>query len=261
MTYAWPTNFPPVCTKARVSALMRHPSFKDAKLGGDFEAAERLVYDLIDVQGLRELSYRNVGARIVVVGGGPADTNQIPRAYAEAVSRVMECPLDLGVLKANSPKHTGKSAMRRFLSRAEFAGRITRGATYIAVDDVMTQGGTVSELRQFLQAQGSRVVAVATLAFTDSSVMSDGIHIAPTADTRRKIASQFPADELKALFLSNGIYQGNPLALTESEARMVLRYKTIEELRGAIDIERSAMAAEQIDRLPDPASRSAGRSR
>ena len=244
MSYSWPTNFPSVASTVSVGALMRHPMFDAAKRHGDIEAARRIALELPNWKALevvgRRFAFQN--ARLVVVGGDPSAPNQIPRAFGERLSEVTGCLLDNGILRSNSPKHTGKSALARLLSRAEYAGRLRRGAHYVAVDDVMTQGGTISELRQFINLHGARMVGVVTLAFTNSTVMSDGLQIAPSLETRRLISETFPPAELSALLSEFGIYSGDAGALTESEARCILRFPTMYRLREVFEQTRAELS-------------------
>lgn len=244
MSYSWPTNFPSVASTVPVGALMRHPMFDAAKRQGDIEAARKIVRELPDWKTLEVVGRRFAlqHARLVVVGGDPAAPNQIPRAFGERLSEVSGCPLDNGILRANSPKHTGKSALARLLSRAQYAGRLRRGAHYVAVDDVMTQGGTISELRQFINLHGARMVGVVTLAFTNSTVMSDGLQIAPSLETRRLLSERYPSAELSELLSEFGIYSGDTGALTESEARCILRFPTIARLREVFEQTRAELS-------------------
>jgi len=243
MYYPWPSKFPPVASTRSVGELMRHPDFDAAKHGGDRAAAERLVADLLDPDSVAALVRAHRNARLVVVGGATSDANQIPAAYADAITKLSALPLDRSVLRINSPKHTGKSAVGRFIARAQFAGALRAGANYIALDDVMTQGGTISELRQFITRNGSRLVAVATLAYTKSSVMSNGLQIAPTAETRARLIAQFNPKQLGALLKSYGVYDGDILSLTESESLMLCRFKTIEQLDSALRSEAETMVS------------------
>lgn len=262
MSFAWPTKFPPVACVVPVPVLMKHPDFDAAKKRGDAAAAKRLVEALAQPEPFRKLAALHPNARLICVGGDDATAaNQIPGAFARYAADVTHLPLDAGVLKANSPKHTGKGALQRFLSRAQFDGQISTGANYIALDDVMTQGGTISELRQFLQRQGSRVVAVATLAFTDSTVMSDGQHLAPTVETRRALMGRFGLSALGQLLDEFAIYDGNALALTESEGRMILRYQNLDVLRLALLEEKAKLDQAQPAPLPRPRYSSGSRSR
>lgn len=243
MSHAWPTNFPPVCATVPVGALMRHPRFNAAKRCGDFEAARQIVSDLPDWKAVEKAGMRFAmqRARLVVVGADPAAPNQIPRAFGERLAAITGCPVDNGILRSNSPKHTGKSALARILARAQYAGTLRRGAHYVAVDDVMTQGGTISELRQFINGHGARMIGVMTMAFTNSTVMSDGLQVAPSIETRRLLATRFKDVELSALLADFGIYAGDVGALTESEARCLLRFPVLERLREALDETRGQM--------------------
>lgn len=226
---------------------MRHPDFSAAKHGGDRAAADRLVASLIDPEAIAQFTQNYRGARLVVVGGSREDANQIPAAYAEAMERISGLPLDRGLLRTNSPKHTGKSALGRFLARARFGGGLRPGANYIALDDVMTQGGTISELRQFINQSGSHLVAVATLAHTRSSVMSNGLQIAPTLATRRNLHERF-GKKLGELLKTFDVYEGNVHALTESECLLLCRFRSLEEIEQALHEE--AGRASSAEPLP-----------
>lgn len=253
MYHPWPSKFPLVTSTRAVGELMRHPDFDAAKHNGDRAAADRVVSALIDPNAIAALARTHRGARLVVVGGASTDANQIPAAFADAVARISGLPLDRGLLRVNSPKHTGKSAIGRFIARAKFAGSLQPGANYIALDDVMTQGGTISELRQFINRNGSRLVAIATLAHTKSTVMSDGRQIAPTAETRARLVAQFDPKRLQHVLRQFDVYEGDILSLTESECLMLCRFKTLEELETALKTE----AEKAIPAAPLPESAAA----
>jgi hypothetical protein len=234
MAHSWPTNFPKVSSTRTVGELMKHPDFDRAKHCGDRAAADRLVADLIDPEAISRFAQSHRNARLVVVGGAPTDSNQIPAAFAEAFEKASGLPLDRGLLRTNSPKHTGKNALGRFRARAMFAGGLRPGANYVGLDDVMTQGGTISELRQFINRSGSRMVAVATLAHTRSSVMSDGLQIAPTLEVRQKLKESFDLKQLGGLLKKFDIYGGDVFSLTESECRLLCRFKSLVEIEAAL---------------------------
>lgn len=263
MSYAWPTNFPAVSATVPVGALMRHPDFNAAKRCGDIEAARRIVSELPDWAAIEKVGRRYAmhRARLVVVGADPAAPNQIPRAFGERLAAITGCPLDNGILRANSPKHTGKSALARLLARAQYAGTLRRGAHYVAVDDVMTQGGTISELRQFINGHGARMIGVMTMAFTNSTVMSDGLQIAPSVETRRLLAATFDDAELSSVLADFGIYAGDIGSLTESEGRCLLRFPSIERLREVFTQTQLEAQAVREGRLPEQVDRQGTRGR
>jgi orotate phosphoribosyltransferase len=228
--YAWPSNFPDVGSSVEVGRLMKHPLFEKAKKQGDAAAADQLVWDLADRAQMHATAARRPHARLIVVAAADA-ANQIPAAFARLFARESGLPLDSGALKANSPKHTGKNAIYRFSHRAQFAGKVTTGANYIVIDDVMTQGGTISELRQWIQRQGSRVAEIATLAHTPSMVMSNGRRLAPDRETLKALDVKHGLQAVSTLLKDFSIYGGLAHALTESEARFILKYRSLTELR------------------------------
>jgi ribosomal protein S18 len=210
---------------------------------GDRAAARGLVADLIDANAVKSFGRLHHNARLLVAGHD-MDANQLPLAFAEAVRDITGLTLDMGLVKkANEAKHTGKGSLWRLLDRPKLEGRAKTGATYILVDDVITQGGTISELRQHVMRQGCRVVGVAALAHAMSERFGDGIHIAQQPETRMALTKKFGEEALCGLLVEAGIYEGNFSALTDSEAKAMLYYKNIEALRRAVAEERARILA------------------
>ena len=59
------------------------------------------------------------------------------------------------------------------MNRPVFDGTISKDYNYIILDDVVTQGGTVSVLRRFIKDNAGNVAAVSALAFgKDSSTIA-----------------------------------------------------------------------------------------
>jgi hypothetical protein len=149
--------------------------------------------------------------------------------------------LDKDIRKVNTTSHTQKDALQRLLARARFSGRVQRGAHYILVDDVLTTGGTLSDLRQYIHTQGARCVGCVTLAHTSShwlyhvaSSQRGRVPLAVTHETYRRILGQFPQTELSHLLHRADVYDGVLGALTEAEARTVLRYANVAQLEAAM---------------------------
>ena len=260
MTYGWPTNFPAVCSSGEYAEirLMEHPLFAAAKKMGDRDAARKLVAHFINRDAVRLFGRRQSRARLLVAGR-ISDANQIPIAFAEAVSGITGCPLDMGVSKVNQAKHTGKGSMWRLLDRPRLEGRVRTGASYILLDDVITQGGTISELRQHVMRQGCRVVGVAALAHATSRNFGDGVHIAQRPETRMALVGKFKEGELREVLADAGVYGGNLSALTESEALTLMYYKNIDSLKKAIAAEQVKMLGFRDGAAEGLAAKSCGR--
>jgi hypothetical protein len=100
---------------------------------------------------------------------------------------------------------------------------------YLLLDDVATQGGTLSELRQWvLRSGGAGVCAIASLCYTPSRHMSDGRTIAPTLGTLGTLDRRFGLDAVGGMLGEMGIYGGNPWCLTESEACLIAQTPSLE---------------------------------
>lgn len=110
---------------------------------------------------------------VPVLGKERTGYNVIPLAYAKIISSHIGLQITEGIFQVNDAHHTGACAMQRLLSRPVFDGTIAKGYNCIMLDDVVTQGGTVSALRRFIKDNGGNVAAVSSLAFgRDSSTIA-----------------------------------------------------------------------------------------
>ena len=247
---AWPSNFPLAFSSIPVGKLMGHPDFEAAKHGGDAVAAMRLVTALADPAPVLAQAKQNKNLRMIALSSAN-QANQIPSAFARHMATAARIPLDVSGLKANSPKHSGKSALYRFANRAQFAGSVRRGAQYLMVDDVLTQGGTLSEMRQWIVRSGGMVSGVAVLAVTPFRDRKDfdPATIALTAGTRAKLEKRFGAEPLAGLFSEQGVYGGQWKAMTEGEAWMILGYRSLPDFRAALLTEaaKATMEGKEVD--------------
>ncbi|WP_415907006.1 phosphoribosyltransferase [Oleiharenicola sp. Vm1] len=228
MVFPWPKGFPRIYSTATVEQVSGHPDFEAAK-HGDRTAAVRLVDSIADRDLMRAVGLRYPGAGLVVVASPTAENgNQIPYAFASLFSTRSGLPLQQGVVKTNKPAHTGRGAAYRFAHRAEYAGHLDAGRNYVLLDDVATQGGTISELRQFVYQQRASVVAVATLAYTPSRAMSDGRTLPITRETFVALDQKHGMENVSRMLAGLGIYEGNVQCLTESEAKLIFKAQSLD---------------------------------
>lgn len=250
MVWPWPKGFPAIYSTVTVDQVMAHPDFRAAK-HGDREAAARLADAIADRAVMVEVGRRYPGAGLVVVASADDEGNQIPLAFAALFARESGLQLQLGVVKVNRPAHTGRGAAYRFAHRAEYAGVLRPGRNYILLDDVATQGGTISELRQWVYRQRAAVAAIATLAYTPGrkATVSDGRTLAPSQSTLAKLHAAHGIANVGAMLSSLGIYEGNVYCLTESEALLIAQSPTLPAFVDRIRNEQQAMPG-----LPEPAA-------
>ena len=166
---AWRRDFPDAVLLADETHTKRHPDYAAAK-AGDESAAARLVDALLDGMGL-------AAVRTLVTTARKADNpilvcahayeregvNAIPSALSELLSQRLEVPFSTAVVQSNVVAHTGADGYGRMARQARFEGDIEKGREYVMVDDFIGQGGTLANLRGWVEKQGGRVVGAVGL--------------------------------------------------------------------------------------------------
>ena len=218
--YGWPPDFPNVLIQTTGSRLKGHPDYAKAKKG-DRNAALNVVESLCKLDRIQELAARHPNATVVPVHEVEQDgINRLPEAYAEYIGAFGNLKVDDNIVKTNKTGHTGSDGIHRMVHRAKFTGKVQHGREYILVDDYTTQGGTLSELRQYIERNGGKVVEVTSLAAAQGSTV-----LALKQETLQKLKEAFGHEELAKFLKEHGIYGGNPEALTNSEAGQLLKYR------------------------------------
>jgi hypothetical protein len=224
----WPEDFPNAIIHTTLAKLTEHPDHPLAK-AGDAEAALRIVDDLIKPERVAELGAAYPDARLLPVHAvEEGGRNKLPRVFAQVISDMTGLPVEGRIGQTNVSAHTAKGAFGRLLSRANFTGEVKPGQKYVIVDDAITQGGTISELRHYIENNGGKVVAVTGLA---AGKWSTVIGIKPK--TIEAVERKFGRDQTEELLRQYDI-AGKLEALTESEGRHILSYAKLDTLRDRI---------------------------
>lgn len=220
-------DFPNVITHTSSTKIKNHPLFESAK-NGDLFSCARLVSDLLKVDRVDKLKELYPNAIIVPVMGIEDNKNKIPLAMARAINRLTGLEVETRITKNNLTQHTNKGALERFLSRASFEGVVQKEKDYIIVDDVVTQGGSLNELRNFIQENGGRVVAASTLGYTQFAT-----ELTIKKEMIEKIERKFGRYETEELI--KGIGVGTRLEhLTNSEGRLLTSFSSLDRIRERI---------------------------
>ena len=157
----WGGSFPPVVNHTSASVARQHPDFHAAK-HGDMDAALRLVDSLVKDEKVVEIAQQYPSAHIVYnhkMQGG--DINMIPAAYAAKFSAA-GMVVEHGVIAITDVSHTGASDIARLSKRMRFEGEVRRGKDYILLDDFITSGAELRDLRDYIQSKGGNVVMMTT---------------------------------------------------------------------------------------------------
>jgi hypothetical protein len=211
--------------------LKQHPSYREAK-AGDAKAALALVIDLA-VKWLFENESRFPSGAVYVAPHAKeaSGDNAIPQTLASVCATVFQGTVDREVVQTDRVYHTGANAMERMASRATFEGQVVPGAKYVLVDDVTNLGGTLAELNNYILSQGGKVIDVVVLVNAGRN-----LDLLPNRKDVRLIKERFQHEFIE-------IFGIEPEALTANEARYLVGFRSVDEIRDCL-----AKAREEIDR-------------
>ena len=162
----WRPGFPEVVIHATVAARDRHADYAAAK-AGDAGSALTLSRDLLSrvaIDTLESLVAAPGAVLLPVTAVELAGFNAIPDAMAQIIALTLGWRLSAGeVLQNNRVGHTRAAAFNRFVTPAAFDGPVEADSNYVLVDDHVGLGGTLANLKGYIESAGGRVVAMTTL--------------------------------------------------------------------------------------------------
>ena len=157
--------------------------------------------------------------------------NALPQVLSSVCAAMFIGQSDTDIVQVDRVYHTGANAMERMVTRAQFEGRVVPGSQYVLVDDVISMGGTLAELANFIQMHGGVVKDVIALVNAGRN-----LSLMPQLKFVQLIQERF-GDEFTKIF---GI---EPHALTANEAQYLVGFKSLDEIRN-----RRAAAEQEVDR-------------
>jgi transcriptional regulator with XRE-family HTH domain len=156
----YPLNgFPDVMIHAVEPVVRKHPRYPAAK-SGDAEAAQDLVSDTINdeqVEKLRHLLAERKPILVSVHAYESEGVNAIPEAFADSLAIHLGLETDAGIVQTNVVTHTGADGYGRLARQPVFEGDVVPGSEYVLVDDFVGQGGTLANLRGFIESKGEEL--------------------------------------------------------------------------------------------------------
>lgn len=212
---------------ATESVVKKHPLYTPAKTG-DAEAAARLVMDVVGDKWLSENQANIKNLSPVIVGVHAVEgvsTNAIGPMLSQWLGVRMGLPVDEDIVQINRVGHTGSSGWHRLSNQALFTGTVQSGKNYWIADDFVGQGGTIANLRGYIESKHGRVVGFTALTGRpDSSIL--GLNAGTLSELRQKHG------ELESWWRTRfgfGFEQ-----LTESEARYLLHAEDADTIRNKL---------------------------
>ena len=165
---AW-VAFPDVILLAGEMAVKQYPGYSQAKAGAAI-AAKSLVENLVDEMGIAavqeliaKVSEHGLPVLVSAHAYEQQGVNAIPSALAKSLSQRLQLPFETTVVQTNIVSHTGASGYGRLARQARFAGEVEGNCEYLLVDDFVGQGGTLANLRGWIERQKGNVVGAIAL--------------------------------------------------------------------------------------------------
>ena len=214
------------------SAVKQHPEYPDAKTG-DIVVAAKLVNSLVDEAGIaamRELiaEVSESGDPVLVSAHAyeRQSVNAIPIALAKLLSERLGVPFETNIVQTNVVFHTGADGYGRLARQARFEGGVDKGREYVMVDDFVGQGGTLANLRGWIQKQGGKVVGAVVLTGKPYSAKLN-----PSQEQLHELRQKHGPDFEKWW----KEHFGHPFScLTQSEARYLARSPDVDTIRNRL---------------------------
>lgn len=172
----WGQHFPDVIVHTALKVRDEHPDYPAAK-SGDAEAALRLAEDLLDpdrVQQIADLVENQPVTLLPVIADETLGFNAIPDAMAQIIGQRLNLDVLAGeIVQINKVGHTRAPAFQRLVTPAMFDGHVAPHAIYLLVDDHVGLGGTLANLRGFVEDRGGTAIGITTLTESrDAHVIS-----------------------------------------------------------------------------------------
>lgn len=98
--------------------------------------------------------------------------NMIPAAYAARFSAI-GMTVEHDIIAVTDVSHTNASDISRISKRMRFEGNVNRGADYILLDDFITSGAELRDLRDYVSSRGGNVVAMTTFGHGSFGKLKD----------------------------------------------------------------------------------------
>ena len=167
-------NFPPCEILVPLTELTGNPLRFEAK-GGQTKSAHQLVQGFQGQwKSKAELTIGTAGECILlpVIAIESAGHNVLPTVLAQYLASATGKAVETSIVQINLAGHTGSDGWHRLAHPAMFDGKVQTGARYWLVDDFVGMGGTLANLRGFIEASGGYVIGCSALTGrADSSTL------------------------------------------------------------------------------------------
>lgn len=227
----WEDDFPQSIVSTTINKLKSHPLYPKAKKG-DYESAIIVINDLIKKDRYKVLKNIDNAVLVPIISNEIGGNNAIPFALAKKISDDYGIPLDENIQIDNKVHHTNSNMIYRLLFPPQFRGDIIPGKKYIIVDDVVTSGNSIRNLKDYIERNGGKVVHTSVLGA--SFLTSYSANLKLSDNTKKLLETKFDIHEFNKLIKTWGI-ANDYKDLTNAEAQYFSRFSSIDSIREKIE--------------------------
>lgn len=152
--------------------------------------------------------------------------NAIPETFAEKLAEKLGLEVESGIVQTNMVGHTGADGFGRLARQPQFDGAVQEGKEYFIVDDFIGMGGTIANLKGYIELKGGIVIGATVLTGKSYSAK-----IAPDRDLIQELRDKH-GKELEDWWKEKFDHSFD--CLTQSEARYLLKTENADRVRNKI---------------------------
>ena len=158
-------DFPDVLIHSDESKVKQNADYPAAK-AGDIQAARRLVEATLNEKTVATIAGKLAASNALIASVHAYEAegiNRIPAVLAEVIAERLGLQAEESVVQTNRSGHTGAGGYHRLAHPALFDGEVEQDRNYFLVDDFVGQGGTIANLKGFIEIHGGIAILASTL--------------------------------------------------------------------------------------------------
>jgi hypothetical protein len=234
----WSDDFPDVIVHGDEKVRDAHPSYLAAK-SGDVGAALQLAVDLMDplkIQTIVELAAASNAFLLAVSADEASGFNAIPDAMALHLDILTDIPVSIGdIVQSNKVAHTKSKSLQRIVAPATFTGKVEKNRNYLIIDDHTGLGGTLANLRGYIETAGGNVIGCTTMTASPNS------HVLGISKSSQLMLIEKYGPEINGFWMERFGHDIECLTEREAKAILVCRAQSLDALEAQL-----AQAAEEV---------------
>jgi hypothetical protein len=205
--------------------------FYRATRNNNVEAAQRLIQKTLDKLYLTRirlfiasLQIENGLPPILIAPLREGSKNVLSKKTAYEIGKILNLEVDGQIFEISKGfSRKSQSGLGKLLNLPSFGGNVQPSRSYIAVDDIIRSGGTIAELRSYVEINGGHFIGSCALA----SVSGQDHVLNNCPDQLDNVRQSLPIDMLK--WFENKV--GSPIgSLTASETYILSSDKVKDEI-------------------------------